>query len=150
MCIPCTPLRLTNVQTHGVSTYVNSNLSRSNFPFIREVGGGQLGLHTYKHIQNFFGCELRSTQTCLNLISLYRGWDSGVDPGFGQGGPQLPRLKVADIVKQSPVSEVSYLQPEWALEAFEFLMLKYIFSHILDTLFLSFLTSRSRPKTPKI
>ena len=40
-------------------------------------------------------------------------WHSpGVDPGFGQGGPQVLRLKVADIAKQSHMSEVSNLQPE--------------------------------------
>ena len=36
-----------------------------------------------------------------------------------------------------------------ALEAFGFLMLKYAFSHILETLFLSFLTSISTPKVDK-
>ena len=37
---------------------------------------------------------------------------AGADPGFGQGGgPQLPRLKVAELVKRSHVSEVSYLWP---------------------------------------
>ena len=65
---------------------------------------------------------------------------TGEDPGFGQGGPQPPRPKVADLVKWSCMSEVSYL---WlgsraglrALETFGFLMLKYAFSHILETLF---------------
>ena len=33
-----------------------------------------------------------------------------------------------------------------ALEAFWFLMLKYVFSHILEILFLSFLTFTSTPK----
>ena len=36
-----------------------------------------------------------------------------------------------------------------ALEAFEFLMLKYAFSHILETLFLSFLTSIFTPNVDK-
>ena len=36
-----------------------------------------------------------------------------------------------------------------SLEAFEFLMLKYTFFHILETLFLSFLTVSSTPKTDK-
>ena len=76
------------------------------------------------------------------------------DPGFGQGGPQLLRPKLADVVKRSHVSEVSNLR--WgsrahlrALEAFRFLMLKYAFSHILETLFLSFLTSILTPKVDK-
>ena len=76
---------------------------------------------------------------------------AGADPGFGQGGAQPLRPKVADVVKRSCVSEVSNL---WlgsrahlrALEAFGFLMLKYAFSHILETLFLSFLTSILTPK----
>ena len=67
---------------------------------------------------------------------------SGADLGFGQGGvAQLLRLKVANVAKQSHVSEVSKLQPGSraclrALEAFGFLMLKYAFSHILETPFL--------------
>ena len=65
----------------------------------------------------------------------------GADPGFGQGVPQVLRPKVADVAKQSQVSEVSNLQLGYrtclrALEAFGFLMLKYAFSHILETLFL--------------
>ena len=36
---------------------------------------------------------------------------SGVDPGFGQGRPHLPRPKVADVVVQCHISEVSYLWP---------------------------------------
>ena len=39
--------------------------------------------------------------------------------------------------------------PLKALEAFGFLMLKYAFSHILETLFLSFLTSILTPKVDK-
>ena len=39
--------------------------------------------------------------------------------------------------------------PLRVLEAFEFLMLKYAFSHILETLFLSFLTASSKPRTDK-
>ena len=66
---------------------------------------------------------------------------AGVDPGFGQGGLQVLRLKVAEVGKRSHASEASNL---WlgsrarlrALEAFGFLMLKYAFSHILETLFL--------------
>ena len=68
--------------------------------------------------------------------------EAGADPGFGQvGGPQVLRPKVADVAKQSCVSEASNLRPGSrarlrALEAFGFLMLKYAFSHILETLFL--------------
>ena len=66
---------------------------------------------------------------------------AGADPGFGKGGPQLPRSKVADVVEQSCMSEVIYLQLGSraclrAMEAFGFLMLKYAISHILETLFL--------------
>ena len=81
--------------------------------------------------------------------------DTGADPGFGQGGgPQLLRPKVADVAKRSRVSEVSILWPGSraclrALEAFGFLMLKYAFSHILETLFLLFKTSILTPKVDK-
>ena len=79
---------------------------------------------------------------------------TGADPGFGQGGPQLLRPKVADIAKWSHASEASILQLGSrarlrALEAFGFLMLKYAFSHILETLFLLFLTSILTPKVDK-
>ena len=83
---------------------------------------------------------------------------AGADPGFGQGGPQLLRLKVADIAKWSHMSEASNLQLGSrvclrarlrALEDFGFLMLKYAFSHILETLFLSFLTSILTPNVDK-
>ena len=81
-------------------------------------------------------------------------WSAGADSGFGQGGPQLLRPKVADIVKRIRASEASILQPGSraclrALEAFGFLMLKYAFSHILETLFLLFLTSILTPKVDK-
>ena len=61
-----------------------------------------------------------------------------------KGGPQLLRPKVADVVKWSHASKVSNLQPGSrahlrALEAFGFLVLKYAFSRILETLFFSFL-----------
>ena len=71
-----------------------------------------------------------------------------------KGGPQLLRPKVADVAKRSRASEASNLRPGSrarlrALEAFGFLMLKYAFSHILETLFLSFLTSILTPKVDK-
>ena len=73
---------------------------------------------------------------------------------WSRGGPQLLRPKVADIAKRSRASEASILR--WgsrarlrALEAFGFLMLKYAFSHILETLFLLFLTSLLTPKVDK-
>ena len=71
-----------------------------------------------------------------------------------KGGPQLLRPKVADIAKRSRASEASILRPGSrarlrALEAFGFLMLKYAFSHILETLFLLFLTSILTPKVDK-
>ena len=80
---------------------------------------------------------------------------TGADPGFGQGGgAKLLRPKVADVAKRSRASEVSNLQLGSrarlrALEAFGFLMLKYAFSHILETLFLSFLTSILTPNVDK-
>ena len=73
---------------------------------------------------------------------------------WSRGGPQLLRPKVADVVKQSHVSKASNLWPGSrahlrALEAFGFLMLKYAFSHILKTLFLSFLTSILTPNVDR-
>ena len=71
-----------------------------------------------------------------------------------KGGGQLVRPKVADVVKRSRTSKMSNLWPGSrarlrALEAFGFLMLKYAFSHILETLFLSFLTSILTPNVDK-
>ena len=73
---------------------------------------------------------------------------------WSRGGPQLQRPKVADVAKRSRASEASNMRPgsralKRALEAFGFLMLKYAFSHILETLFLSFLTSILTPKVDK-
>ena len=67
-----------------------------------------------------------------------QGWIQDLVKGEGA---QFLRPKVADVVKWSRMSKASNL---WlgsrahlrALEAFGFLMLKYAFSHILETLFL--------------
>ena len=79
---------------------------------------------------------------------------AGAIPGFGQGGAQLLRPKVTDVAKWSRVSEVRNLRLGSraclrALKAFGFLMLKYAITHILETLFLSFLTSILIPKVDK-
>ena len=94
-----------------------------------------------------------------HILRLFAGnccdYTSGADPGFGQGGgPQLLRPKVGDIAKRSCVSKASNLRPGSrthlrALEAFGFLMLKYAFSHIIETLFLSFLTYILIPNVDK-
>ena len=87
-----------------------------------------------------------SSESAWAHVSAHR-WNlhtPGADPGFGQGGgPQVLRPKVADVAKRSRASEVSKLRPGSrarlrALEAFGFLMLKYAFSHILETLSLIF------------
>ena len=93
------------------------------------------------------GCLTRTLNIFLWSTIIF----SGVDPGFGQGGAQFLRPKVADVAKRSCVSN---LRPGSrarlrALEAFGFLMLKYAFSHIQETLFLSFLTSILTPKVDK-
>ena len=59
------------------------------------------------------------------------------------GRAQLLRPKVTDLAEQSHASETSYLWPGSrdhlrALEVFEFLMLKYAFSHILEKNFEKF------------
>ena len=72
---------------------------------------------------------------------------AGVDPGFSRRGPSFGGPKVANIIvaKRSCTSEASYMQPGSrdqlrALEALTFSVFKYSFFHILETLFLSFLT----------
>ena len=54
----------------------------------------------------------------------------------------LPRPKIANVAKQSHVNKTSHMQPLSrvhfrALEALEFSVLKYAFSHILEGLFAS-------------
>ena len=47
------------------------------------------------------------------------------------------RAKVTDVMEWDHASEASYLQPgSRALEAFGFLMLKYVFSHVVEALLL--------------
>ena len=42
------------------------------------------------------------------LTQLFTSTKPGADLGFGQGGPQLPRPKVANLVKQSHVNPGSF------------------------------------------
>ena len=74
-------------------------------------------------------------------------WPSGISFCYRCGssiwsrGAQVLRPKVADVAKWSRVSEASKLwwgsrALKQALKAFGFLMFKYAFSHILETLFL--------------
>ena len=77
---------------------------------------------------------------------------SGADPGFGQGGgpaseAESCRRSKAESRERSEHSAAGVRLR--ALEAFGFLMLKYAFSHILETLFLLFLTSILTPKVDK-
>ena len=92
----------------------------------------------------------------VGVLRVYQGWGTTGREWIYQrvggqvriqdlvkGGPQLLRPKVADVAKRSRTSEVSILRPGSrarlrALEAFGFLMLKYAFSHILESLFLLF------------
>ena len=98
-----------------------------------------------------------SKKTCLKISVIdqnMRTWDRCGSRIWSRGGPQLLRPTVADVAKRSRVSEASILRPGSmarlrALEAFGFLMLKYAFSHILDTLFLLFLTFILTPKVDK-
>ena len=74
-----------------------------------------------------------------------------INPGFGQGGgapaseAKSCRHSEAESCQQSEHSAAI----KQALEAFGFLMLKHAFSHILETLFLLFLTSILTPKIDK-
>ena len=94
--------------------------------------------------------ELWSWASQFNWIATY----TGADPGFGQGGGPASEAESCRHSDQSCASEASILWPGSrahlrALEAFGFLMLKYAFSHILETLFLLFLTSILTPKVDK-
>ena len=67
----------------------------------------------------------------------------------------LPRPKIVNVAKPSHVSKASHMQPGSracfrALEALEFSVLKYAFSHILEILLLSFLTLTSTPNMDKV
>ena len=65
---------------------------------------------------------------------------------WSRGGPELLRPKVADVASILRPGSRARLR---ALEAFGFLMLKYAFSQILETLFLLFKTSILTPKVDK-
>ena len=90
----------------------------------------------------------------LTIDKIYNPYSRCGSRIWSRGGPQLLRPKVADVAKRSRASEASILRPGSrarlrALEAFGFLMLKYAFSHILETLFLLFKTSILTPKVDK-
>ena len=79
---------------------------------------------------------------------------AGADPGFGRGGTPASEAESCRRSKAELRDEASILRPGSrarlrALEAFGFLMLKYAFSHILETLFLLFKTSILTPKVDK-
>ena len=70
-----------------------------------------------------------------------------------KGGPaseaESCQLREVELGEQSEQSAARVQGPLKALEAFGFLMLKYAFSHILETPFLSFLTSILTPNVDK-
>ena len=73
---------------------------------------------------------------------------AGADPGFGQGGAPASEAESCRHSEASILRAGSRAHLR-ALEAFGFLMLKYAISHILETLFLLFLTSILTPKVDK-
>ena len=75
-------------------------------------------------------------------------YKSGADPGFGQGGAPASETESCGCSEASNLQLGSRARLR-ALEAFGFLMVKYAFSHILETLFLSFLTSILTPNVDK-
>ena len=75
-------------------------------------------------------------------------YKSCADPGFGQGGAPASETESCGCSKASNLQVGSRARLR-ALEAFRFLMVKYAFSHILETLFLSFLTSILTPNVDK-
>ena len=80
--------------------------------------------------------------------------ETGADPGFGQGGTPASeaencRRSQAESRERSEQSVAGVQGPLKGPGSFGFLMLKYAFSHILETLFLSFLTSILTPNVDK-
>ena len=71
---------------------------------------------------------------CLN-VKKNRSQKPGADPGFGQGGDPGPEAESCQRSEASNFRLGSRARLR-ALEAFGFLMLKYAFFHILETLFL--------------
>ena len=103
-------------------------------------------------MMTFFVEDVKSAQFMGKVVSSKFRCGSRIWSGRG---PQLLRPKVADVAKRSCASEVSNLRLgsralERALEAFGFLMLKYAFSHILETLFSHFWHLFSHQKLIKI
>ena len=150
-------------QSYILPTFPKTPITSRIFWSVMVVGEGLVGwpgMPTYLCHRNInHMCSSLLTYGVFDKYSQNRfftyfenAFPAGADPGFGQGGgPQLLRPKVADVAKWS---YVSILRPGSraclrALEAFGFLMLKYAFSHILETLFLLFLTSILTPKVDK-
>ena len=86
-------------------------------------------------------------KTTISVIS------SGADPGFGQGGPrfqaescQHSRVELHEQSEQTAARVWGLLEGPGS---FWVLMLRYAFSCILETLFLSFFASASTPKADK-
>ena len=81
------------------------------------------------------GCA-KLRERCANLL-FDKILMPGADPGFGQGWPQLPRLKVADVAEWSKLSatEVQGLL-KGPRSFWVFIAQIYTFSHILETPFL--------------
>ena len=79
--------------------------------------------------------------------------NADADPGFGQGGSQASeaesRRSEAESRERSEQSVAGVQGPLKGPGSFWILMLEYTFSHILETLFLSFLTSILTPKVDK-
>ena len=112
------------------------------------------GSFTYSCNSEFLGITIPKKARVPDASVKSSVWTQVRIQDLVKGGPQVLRPKVADVAKRSCASEASNLRLgsralKRALEAFGFLMLKYAFSHILETLFLSFLTSISTPKVDK-
>ena len=68
-----------------------------------------------------------------------------MDPGLWRFRGKLVRPKIVHVAKQSHISEMSHFRPGSrahlrTLKALDFLVLKYVFSNILQTLFSHFMT----------
>ena len=104
----------------------------------------------WNNLSQKFNSTLRVKQTDPGGVGI--GWGgvkhtSLLSPQSGLVHFTPPQVQIQDLVKEGvPASEAgscrrSEVSPYWpsrALEAFGFLMVKYAFSYILETLFLSF------------
>ena len=93
-----------------------------------------------------------STAAQQHSSTLSWHWNLGADPGYGQGGGPASEAKCCCIAEQShKQSELSTARVQGQLKGPRsfWIFNVYAFPHILETPFLSFLTSTSTPTADK-